>query len=83
MDIMQFSKLKGASQYDKTSYGVTFGGNIEIMSNSGNKLSIGLFISIRSKEFRDHYDAVKDNPRIEMKNNLSPVGISIGYNFLL
>jgi hypothetical protein len=38
-------------------------------------------VPIRSQEFKDHYDAIKKNPRIEMKKELSPVLMSIGFNF--
>ena len=76
------SKVEGASQYDMTSYGVTIGGNLDIkVGTNGNKLSVGLFIPIRSQKFKDNYDAMKNDPRIELKNELMPIAISIGYNF--
>ena len=73
-----------ASQYDATSYGVTFGGNLDIkVGDKGNKISIGLFIPIRSSKFNDKYDAAKADPNLEMKNELLPIGFSFGYNFML
>ena len=78
------SKVDGAPEYEMTSYGVTIGANLDIKTgNKGNKLSIGLFVPIRSKKFMDNYDALKNDPRIELKNELMPIAISIGYNFIL
>ncbi len=77
-------KVEGKSEYDMTSYGVTIGGNLDIMlGNKGNKLSIGLFVPVRSGKFTDNYDAAKADPYVEFKNELLPIGFSIGYNFLL
>jgi len=77
-------KVEGAPEYDMTSFGVTIGGNLDIMvGDKGNKWSIGLFVPVRSKKFMDNYDVVKNHPNIEMKNDLMPIAISIGYNFLI
>jgi hypothetical protein len=74
--------IKGAGGFSETSYGVTFGGGVDIkMGGNGNKLSINLFIPIRSQKFMDKYDAALDNPNIEMESTLLPIGFSIGYNF--
>jgi hypothetical protein len=78
------SKVDGAPEYDMTSYGVTFGVNLDILVGSkGNKLSVGLFLPIRSSKFMDNYDAMKNDSRITMKNNLMPILFSFGYNFIL
>ena len=53
------------------------------MGKMGNKLSIGLFVPIRSQKFMDNYDAMKENPRVEVKNDLLPIAISVGYNWLI
>jgi len=75
-------KVVGASDYNMTSYGVTFGGNVDVtLGSTGSKLSIGLFIPIRSQKFKDNYDDIKNDPNIEIKNALIPIGISLGYNF--
>ncbi|MDR1680384.1 MAG: hypothetical protein LBS12_01170 [Prevotellaceae bacterium] len=74
--------VEGASYYDATSYSVTIGGGVEwSFGESGHKLSLNLFVPIRTASFMDNYDAAKNDPRIEMKNELSPVGFSVGYNF--
>ncbi len=73
-----------ASQYDVTSYGVTLGVTIDFMTGSkGDKMSLGIFVPIRSKEFTDKYNAAKDDLNLEMKGVLLPFGISFGYNFKL
>ena len=78
------SKVEGAPEYEMTSYGVTIGGNLDIkVGTKGNKLSVGLFVPIRTQKFMDNYDAMKNDPRIEMKNDLLPIAISVGYNWLI
>ena len=78
------TKVEGASHYDMTSYGVTIGANLDIsMGRKGNKLSVGLFVPIRSEKFNDNYDAMKADSNIKLKNELLPVAISIGFNFKL
>jgi len=78
------SKVDGAPQYEMTSYGMTIGANLDIKTGSkGNKLSVGLFVPIRSQKFMDNYDALKNDPRIEIKSDLMPIAISVGYNFIL
>ena len=78
------SKCDGASQYDMTSYGITIGANLDIkLGHTGNKISVGLFAPIRSQKFKDNYDAMKNNPYVEIKNELWPVAISVGFNFKL
>jgi len=75
-------KVKGASDYNMTSHGVTIGSNLDIKTGRrGNKFSIGLFVPIRSQEFKDHYDAMKKDPRIKFENELMPVLVSFGFNF--
>lgn len=72
------------SKYNMTSYGVTFGAGIDILAGSnGNKLSVGITVPIRAKNFMYNYDIIKDDPNVEIKQDLIPVGFTIGYNFLL
>ncbi|MDR0509642.1 MAG: hypothetical protein LBH06_00940 [Rikenellaceae bacterium] len=77
-------KVTGASQYDAISYGVSIGANLDItLGKKSNKLSVGLFVPFRSKEFNDKYNAAKANPNIKFDTPLLPVNFSVGYNFLL
>ncbi|HLW42745.1 MAG TPA: hypothetical protein VKY82_10305 [Flavobacterium sp.] len=78
------SIVDGAPEYEMTSYGVTAGVNVDIkMGSRGNKLSAGLFVPIRSKEFMDNYDAMKNDYRVSITNDLIPIAIGVGYNFKL
>ena len=77
------TKVKGAPEYNMTSYNVTIGCNLDIKKSTGTKLSVGLFVPIRSQKFMDNYDAIKNDSRIELKNELWPILFSVGYNFLL
>ncbi|MDR1172477.1 MAG: hypothetical protein LBL24_08500 [Bacteroidales bacterium] len=77
-------KITNAEEYNTTSYGITIGGNLDIKVGSrGSKLSIGLFVPVRSSKFNDNYDAAKADSRITFENELLPIGFSIGYNFPL
>ena len=76
------SKVEGAPEYEMTSYGVTIGGNLDIkVGSNGNKFSVGVFVPFRSQKFKDNYEEMKNDPRLEMKNELMPFAISVGYNF--
>ena len=78
------SKADGAPEYEMTSYGATFGANVDIrVGGRGHKLSVGLFVPVRSSKFRDNYDALKNDPRIEVKSGLMSVLVSLGFNFAL
>ncbi len=77
-------KVNGASEYDMVSHGMTFGVNLDIyVGRKGNKISTGLYVPIRSKKFMDNYDAVKDDSRVSMDNELLPIAIGVGYNWKL
>jgi len=77
------SKVVNYSYYDMTSYGISFGINLDIRvgSKGNNKWSLGVYVPIRSKEFMDNYEAMKNDKRLEMLNNLYPIAGGIGYNF--
>ena len=80
-------KIEGKLQYDaiSISYGPSLGANLDIKigAQKKNKISIGLFYPIRSKSFMDKYDAANNNPYVEWRSELMPVGYSIGINFKL
>jgi len=78
------SQVKGAPEYEMTSYGVTVGANLDIkLGAKGNKLSVGLFVPIRTQKFMDNYDAMKKDPRVEMKSDLLPIAVSVGFNWVI
>ncbi|MDR2065813.1 MAG: hypothetical protein LBP85_08925 [Prevotellaceae bacterium] len=71
-----------SEKYNMTSYGFTFGINVDAKTKSGNKWSLGLFFPIRSSKFKRNYDAAK-NDSYWINDNLLPVSFSVGYNFKL
>lgn len=74
--------VEGAKEFDKTYYGPSMGGGIELnMKKSKNYWSFGLTLAFWSKEFRDDLDALRNNPGIEFTSEPIPVGISVGYHF--
>lgn len=78
------SVVKGASYYNKTSLGPTVGVNVDIkMRESNHKLSLGFFVPFRSQEFKDNYDAMRNDYRVFLDGKLLPVAVGIGFNFAL
>jgi hypothetical protein len=72
--------VKGAEQYNKTYYGPSFGGGMEIRSRNGqNFLNIELLYPVRSKQWDRDVDGLLNNSAIEMTRPL-PVTFSIGYH---
>jgi hypothetical protein len=75
--------VKGAEQLNKTYYGPSFGGGVEINSYSGKSFwNIELLVPVRSQEFKDDFDAIDSNPSITIKAPL-PITFSVGYHFRL
>jgi hypothetical protein len=55
--------VEGAEQYNKTYYGVSFGGGVEVKARkSGNYWSFELLYPFRSSEYEDDWDAIKNDP---------------------
>lgn len=77
--------VKNASNYNKLFYGPTFGFGFDLRSNRIKRSywSLALLIPIRSSEVNDYMDDLKNNHGIEFKNELPPIGISIGYRFII
>lgn len=74
--------VEGMDQYNKTYYGLTAGGGIELnMRRSNNYWSFELLYSLKSSEYERDYDALKNNPAIDILNDPIPVTISVGYHF--
>jgi len=75
-------RIDGSPKYDKVSNGLTLGLGLDLNApHSLGKWNFGLYVPIRSKEFMDHYDMLKSNSSITLKNKLIPIGITVGYNF--
>ena len=74
-------RVIGAPHLNMTSYGVSFGVNLDIKLNSSGKLKLtpGLFVPIRSSEYKDRIK----NPNLQLILKPLPIAISIGFNVRL
>jgi hypothetical protein len=78
--------VDGSKERNKAYYGPTIGSGIQLHRKNGKFWNFGFTIPFRSKEFRDDYDALRNDPNIIIQNGDSgppPFGISIGYHFPL
>jgi hypothetical protein len=71
--------IEGLSERNKTYFGPSLGGGIELRMRNRNFWNFGLLFPFRSAEFRDDFDDLKNNPSIEITEPL-PVQISVGYH---
>ncbi len=76
-------KISGASELDKTYYGPSFSLGIEFRPQNKGYWNVELIVPVRSKDYQDDMDAIKDNPSIELKSEPLPIAISVGYHFWL
>jgi hypothetical protein len=77
--------VSGNSSFDKLFYGPSFGAGIDIRSkrpSSKGYLSIALLIPVRSPDVNNYINDLQTNDGVSF-SNLPPIGISIGYRFLL
>jgi len=74
-----------ASQYNKLFFGPTLGLGIDFRRKPTNKgyWSFTLLIPIRSSAVNDYIDDLENNHGAEFQNRLFPVGISVGYKFII
>jgi hypothetical protein len=77
--------VSNAAQYNKLFYGPTAGIGIDYRSNPDSRgyWSFALLIPIRSSEVDSYIDDLKENRGVEFKNDLLPIGISIGYRIII
>ncbi len=76
-------KIEGAEQYNKTYYGPTISFGLEFKPQKRGFWNIELLLPIRSQDYKDDLDDLKNNPLIEMKSEPLPIGFSVGYHFWL
>lgn len=75
-------KIQGGSQYDAMYYGLSVGAGAEFRQlHTTNFWKIAVLVPLRSPEFYDDWDALKNNKAIEVKQGPLPIAISIGYHF--
>lgn len=74
----------GLDKISKAYYGFSagIGGELKV-GHKGNRLYMGLWLPVRSQEFHDNYDIMKNSPYVTTKNDVSPIAFSIGFNFAL
>jgi len=76
-------KITGAENYNKTYYGPSFSLGIEVKSvaKPKNHWNFELIVPIRPQQFKDDWDALKNNQAIEVKSEPLPIAISLGLHF--
>lgn len=77
--------VKDGEEFNKLFYGVTFGAGIDYRSSrsSSGYWTFALLIPIRSSDVQPYIDDLKNFHGVEFKNDLLPIGISVGYRFIL
>jgi hypothetical protein len=72
--------VQGAPEYNKTYYGPSVGGGVEIHSINGqNFFTVELIAPARPREFKDDLESMKSIPNIEITSPW-PVTFSFGYH---
>lgn len=76
-------KVEGLSQLDESYNGPSFGFGMALnsRSNPGNYWDIGIIVPVRSSDFKDDWDIIKNNPSITVQSDPWPILVNIGYNF--
>lgn len=74
--------VEGVAAYNKTYYGLSIGGGIELASKkSSNYWSFEVLYPFRSSEYKNDWDTIKNDPNIDIVSDPFPITISIGYHF--
>lgn len=73
--------IKGLEKLDGVYIGPTFGGGVMLQQRrSRNYWRFSVNVPIRSQQFLDDWDAVKKRPNVEVKQDLLPVTLGIGFH---
>lgn len=74
-----------APQYNKFFYGPTIGIGLDfrLSPRSSNYWSVAVLVPFRSSAVNDYIDELKNHNNIVFKNDLLPVGFSIGYRIII
>ncbi len=78
--------IEGNSQLNKLFYGPTLGIGLDMRSRkpySKGYLSIALMVPIRNSDAQNYIDLLKNEYGTSFANDLIPIGISVGYKFIL
>lgn len=73
------------TSYNKMFYGPTVGAGCDLKTGSNGKgyVSLALMVPIRNGDASNYIDNLKSNYGVEFKNNLWPIGFSVGYHVVL
>ncbi|MEZ5105768.1 MAG: hypothetical protein R2757_14810 [Draconibacterium sp.] len=77
--------VSNAREYNKLFYGPTLGVGMDLRSPKNKKgyWSVALLLPIRSSDVNDYMDDLESYHGVEFKTGLVPVGISVGYRFII
>ncbi len=74
----------GLDGISKAYYGFSAGVGGELkVGHKGSRLYLGLWLPVRSKEFHDNYDIMKNSTYLTTKTDVLPIAYSIGFNFAI
>jgi len=75
--------IENADKYSKTYYGPSFSFGLEVKSRNkpNNFWNVELLVPLRSSEYHNDIDEIKDNDNIELKSEPLPIAISFGYHW--
>jgi hypothetical protein len=74
--------VSNATQFNKIFYGTTFGFGVDFRSRSNRYFTLGLLIPVRGSDVDNYMNQMK-SMGVSFSNSLPPVGLSIGYRFVL
>ena len=76
-------KVEGASEYDKIYHGFTIGAGVELRfgKSRSNGLDLDLNFPLRTPEFWEDWNDIKNNPSLQVTQDPLPVAFSVGYHF--
>jgi hypothetical protein len=74
--------IKNAENFNRTFYGTTIGVGVDLKTSSSNFWTFALQIPIRSDDVKA-YKTYLENSNIEIKRDLLPIAISIGYRIAI
>mgnify|MGYP002664031384 CR=1 FL=1 len=75
--------VENESDLNKLFYGATLGAGIDYRTNRNGYWTFAILVPIRGSNVDDYMDDLKNNQGVEFKNDLFPIGVSLGYNFIL
>lgn len=77
--------VSNGTQYDKLFYGPTLGIGLDyrFRQEKIGYWSFAILLPIRSSEVKNYIDELKNDDQINFNNRLCPIGLSIGYRFII